>query len=143
MNPTGIQTLITVIPRFRAVFLCESDAWTGEYFDEKKFNCHRRLMFFADTRLDWTRQAAKDANPFVSGPSKSPHKKTDGKQKSGAKDRSGKSRPVKKAGKSKRSPRQQKKNKPQKTSAKKRAASTKKSPQKKKAKKKASRRSGR
>jgi hypothetical protein len=48
----------------QTIFLNDTDQWTDQYFDTTKFNYHRRLMFFADPKPNWTTAAATDANPF-------------------------------------------------------------------------------
>jgi len=135
----------------KSIFLSEDDTWTGEYFDQKKFNCHRRLMFFADTQQDWTTQAAKDPNPFGGGAAPKPARRPGGGAKaSGGKvtPRKPKSPPKKKSGTAAKKTRSSKKQRvARKTGANKRAtkSSTKLTPaknrkktSKKKSKKKAS-----
>jgi phosphatidylserine/phosphatidylglycerophosphate/cardiolipin synthase-like enzyme len=45
--------------------LDETDGWCNEYFDPKSPKRHRREMFFADTKPNWTTKAAKDPDVFV------------------------------------------------------------------------------
>ncbi len=47
------------------VFLEETEAWSNSSFDPKKFNCHRRVMFFTDPEKDWTQKAPQDPDPFA------------------------------------------------------------------------------
>ena len=56
----------------KTIFLSETDAWADPYFDSTKFNCHRRLMFFADPSSDWVTQARKDPNAFAGSGSGKP-----------------------------------------------------------------------
>jgi phosphatidylserine/phosphatidylglycerophosphate/cardiolipin synthase-like enzyme len=49
------------------IFLKDTDIWTDDYFNQAKFNYHRRLMFFANPANSWTTQAAADPSPFGSG----------------------------------------------------------------------------
>ena len=131
----------------KGIFLSENDAWTGDYFDQKKFNCHRRLMFFADPRQDWTTQAAKDPNPFVGDAAPKPARRSGGGAKASGgkgKSRKSKSSPKMRSGTTAKKTRSSKKQGvARKTVAKKRAskASTKRTParNKKKTTKKSSR----
>jgi hypothetical protein len=51
----------------QTIFLNDTDQWTDQYFDTTKFNYHRRQMFFADPKPNWTTAAAEDADPFTGG----------------------------------------------------------------------------
>ncbi|MFZ1973007.1 MAG: phospholipase D-like domain-containing protein [Candidatus Acidiferrales bacterium] len=73
----------------KAVFLDETGAWSGEYFDSKKFNCHRRQIFFAVPQSSWADKAPSDANPFA-------NKKGSSARKAGTKKSTKKTKPSQK-----------------------------------------------
>jgi hypothetical protein len=67
----------------KTVFLDETGAWSGEYFDSKRLNCHRRLIFFAALKPSWVGKAPTDPDAFTkksksnkvkAGPKKPPKK---------------------------------------------------------------------
>jgi phosphatidylserine/phosphatidylglycerophosphate/cardiolipin synthase-like enzyme len=49
-----------------SVFLDDTGAWSNQYFDEEKFNYHRREMFFVDPKDSWVEKAPSDVDPFTS-----------------------------------------------------------------------------
>ena len=71
------------------MFLDETGAWSGEYFDSKKFNCHRRQIFFAVPQSSWADKAPSDANPFA-------NKKGSSARKAGTKKSTKKTKPTQK-----------------------------------------------
>jgi hypothetical protein len=41
----------------------ETGTWAAEYFDSKKFNCHRRQRFFVAQDSNWSQKAPEDPHP--------------------------------------------------------------------------------